>query len=163
MTARDIPTPRKGRCCWCDGPLSGRQRRWCSVACLDDYGPRASGQIARTLVERRDQGVCAGCGRDTRRLEAAVGRLLRTWGSRAQYADFRGYVDRRQRLVRVLGRMGLRAPHWTARGFDQHTWEADHIVPVCEGGGCCGLDNLRTLCLPCHRAETAVLAGRRRQ
>jgi 5-methylcytosine-specific restriction endonuclease McrA len=44
---------------------------------------------------------------------------------------------------------------------DGHTWEADHIIPVVEGGGQCGLDNYRTLCLACHRAETAALARRR--
>jgi len=42
-----------------------------------------------------------------------------------------------------------------------HTWEADHIVPVIEGGGQCGLENYRTLCLSCHRKETAALAKRR--
>lgn len=39
-------------------------------------------------------------------------------------------------------------------------WEADHIVPVVEGGGACGLDNYRTLCTPCHKSETAALAAR---
>ncbi len=41
-------------------------------------------------------------------------------------------------------------------------WEADHIVPVAEGGGGCGLDNLRTLCTPCHQSETAKLRFRLR-
>lgn len=27
-----------------------------------------------------------------------------------------------------------------------HKWEADHIVPVSEGGGLCGIDGYRTLC-----------------
>ena len=39
-------------------------------------------------------------------------------------------------------------------------WEMDHIIPVVEGGGCCGLDNLQTLCLPCHKLDTAALAAR---
>jgi hypothetical protein len=43
----------------------------------------------------------------------------------------------------------------------QHLWEADHIVPVVEGGGECGIENYRTLCIACHRAETAKLAARR--
>jgi len=43
----------------------------------------------------------------------------------------------------------------------QPLWEADHIVPVVEGGGECGIDNYRTLCIACHRAETAKLAARR--
>jgi 5-methylcytosine-specific restriction protein A len=39
-------------------------------------------------------------------------------------------------------------------------WDADHIVPVIEGGGECGIDNFRTLCIPCHKAETAALRKR---
>jgi 5-methylcytosine-specific restriction endonuclease McrA len=37
----------------------------------------------------------------------------------------------------------------------------DHTVPVIEGGGEAGLDNLRTLCQPCHKSVTADLAKRR--
>jgi 5-methylcytosine-specific restriction endonuclease McrA len=33
---------------------------------------------------------------------------------------------------------------------------------VAEGGGGCGLDNLQTLCTPCHRAETDKLRSRLR-
>jgi 5-methylcytosine-specific restriction enzyme A len=42
-----------------------------------------------------------------------------------------------------------------------HEWQADHIVPVVEGGGACGLENYRTLCTGCHRVETAKLRARR--
>ena len=42
-------------------------------------------------------------------------------------------------------------------------WQADHVTPVVEGGGCSGLDNLRTLCLRCHKGATAKLAQRRRR
>lgn len=51
------------------------------------------------------------------------------------------------------------------RGFpwdeSRSWWEADHIVPVVEGGGQCGLENYRTLCVPCHKRVTAELAARR--
>lgn len=40
-------------------------------------------------------------------------------------------------------------------------WQADHITPVVESGGGCGLENLRTLCLRCHKRVTADLAARR--
>lgn len=39
-------------------------------------------------------------------------------------------------------------------------WEMDHIRPVSEGGGSCGLENLRTLCLWCHWGETRKLRKR---
>ena len=33
-------------------------------------------------------------------------------------------------------------------------WDADHIVCVKGGGGQCGLDNIRTLCIECHKKKT---------
>ena len=46
-----------------------------------------------------------------------------------------------------------------ARGSG-HLWQADHIVPVIEGGGECDLGNFRTLCTACHKSETAALRKR---
>lgn len=40
-------------------------------------------------------------------------------------------------------------------------WQADHIIPVIEGGADFGLDNLRTLCTECHKQESAKLAANR--
>lgn len=41
-------------------------------------------------------------------------------------------------------------------------WQADHMHAVSEGGGDCGLENLRTLCTPCHQVETNRLRSRLR-
>lgn len=35
--------------------------------------------------------------------------------------------------------------------LEGNAWHADHIIPVYKGGGMCQLDNLRTLCVPCHQ------------
>lgn len=43
-----------------------------------------------------------------------------------------------------------------------HAWHADHIVMVAEGGGECGADNARTLCVICHAGVTAEQARARR-
>jgi hypothetical protein len=61
---------------------------------------------------------------------------------------------------------------WRAIGFHGDyrrsgcRWQADHIHPVVEGGGGCGLENLQLLCTPCHAEKTAALcrdrAARRR-
>lgn len=40
-------------------------------------------------------------------------------------------------------------------------WEADHINPVENGGGACGMDNMQTLCIPCHYRKNARQAGER--
>ena len=37
--------------------------------------------------------------------------------------------------------------------LEGNAWHADHIVPVYAGGGMCQLDNLRTLCVPCHQVS----------
>ncbi len=46
-----------------------------------------------------------------------------------------------------------------ARGSGKY-WAADHIIPVAEGGGQCGLENIRTLCTACHKQVTAELRKR---
>lgn len=45
-------------------------------------------------------------------------------------------------------------------GVQGRPWQADHIVPLVEGGTH-DMENLRTLCVPCHKVETAALARRR--
>ncbi len=62
--------------------------------------------------------------------------------------------------ARDHGRCAL-CPKVCPRNDPDDPWQSDHIVPVIEGGGSCGLENLRTLCTACHRLETAKLAARR--
>ena len=53
----------------------------------------------------------------------------------------------------------FRLNKYISRGARLSPWDMDHILPVSKGGGCCSLDNLRTLCKPCHKVETAKLAA----
>ena len=39
--------------------------------------------------------------------------------------------------------------------LEGNAWHADHVIPVYKGGGMCQLDNLRTLCVPCHQVSEA--------
>ena len=41
--------------------------------------------------------------------------------------------------------------------FRRSWWDAHHVHAVCKGGGSCGLDNYETLCVRCHKRETAAL------
>lgn len=43
---------------------------------------------------------------------------------------------------------------------ERKEWEADHVVPVSEGGGGCDINGYQTMCLECHKAKTAAMRGR---
>jgi len=95
----------------------------------------------RECVFERDAGVCALCGTDTHRLRRRIMRLP---------------FSQRMRELRALQQRGViykRRKSW---------WEADHILPVVEGGDS-NLENIRTLCIPCHRDVTRELRARRLQ
>jgi 5-methylcytosine-specific restriction endonuclease McrA len=62
----------------------------------------------------------------------------------------------RDLAIKLAGLCGFGADHNTVRDW----WEADHIVERVRGGNN-KLENLRTLCLRCHRVETARLARER--
>ena len=158
------PFPGEGHCNWCNGPLSGRRTRWCSDACVDEWMIRHDPSWAARKVWRRDRGVCALCGTDTEKHRQAYKRLAH-WGS-ARYQERRGYIPG-SRVTRHVGRCAaqtLAVEKYSipfSRVSGENWWDCDHIVPVVDGGGGCGLDNLRTLCIPCHKSETAKLATRR--
>lgn len=75
-----------------------------------------------------------------------------------------------KRLMRLAtARLKRLVSELIAEGFDgicartghvnRSLWDADHIIPVVKGGGGCGLSNLRTLCQPCHKKASKILAG----
>lgn len=121
-------------CRWCGAAVPDGRFTFCGEACVDEWKLRTDPGYLRARVFERDRGVCALCGIDTEALRSEKRKL--------DYAARRRFEK-----------------EWGTR---RHLWDADHIVPVSEGGGECGLDNLRTLCLKCHRAETVALRKRRR-
>ncbi len=125
--------PRKrGPCRWCGGEIPTRRYTFCSERCVHEWKLRTDPSYLRQQVFERDRGVCALCGCDTEALRKDKRKL--------DYAA-------RRRFER----------DWGGR---RHQWDADHIVPVAEGGGECALGNMRTLCLQCHRDATAALRKR---
>lgn len=144
------PDPsRPGTCRWCRQPVTdSRRKTWCSKACVEEYLAHSPSQ-QRRQVFKRDLGVCALCGRHCEQTFNRV-RL------RIQRQDPGAIALRR---ILMLFRLPLASWYWP-RSF----WEVDHILPVVEGGGgACGLANLRTLCVPCHRKVTDELRARRAQ
>ncbi len=129
----------RGRCRWCGEEIlhrSGAQkgevnRRRRWHERCVEIYNRSDPREARRLVRKRDRCICAECHLDTRALK----RELRGRGS-AQRLRERGFVPRRS------------------------LWELDHIVPLIDGGGH-EIENLQTLCTPCHKQKTTREARER--
>ena len=135
-----LPKGTHGRnlCRWCNLEVPKGRLTFCSDWCVEEWRLRTDPGYVREKVFERDRGMCAQCGTDCM---AALTHLKRQRGA----ARLRAYAD-----------WGVK-PSWR-----RSLWDADHIVPVVEGGGECDLSNIRTLCLKCHRAATANLRERLR-
>jgi 5-methylcytosine-specific restriction protein A len=124
-----------GVCRWCGKEVPKGRYTFCGDACVEEWKLRTNPGYLREKVFERDRGVCAMCGLDTEALRKNKRKL--------------DYAARRQF-----------EKDWGAR---RNLWDADHTVPVVEGGGECGLANMRTLCLKCHRTVTAALRAQLRR
>jgi len=133
LTSAKLPKPPKGFCKWCGKPSKSV---WCSDECREEAYVR----MGYVNLWKRDKCICAKCGIDCRWLQKQL-KLLKQMQSRY-------FVSTRKELRDAFG------PWWS--GYNR-LWQADHIIPVCEGGGCCGLENYQTLCLRCHKEDTAKL------
>lgn len=140
--ARKLEKGPNGRnlCRECSTEVPPLRRTFCSKECVHEWKCRTDPGYQATEVFKRDKGVCALCS-----IDCTLGLQQLTHAPLCVLAP-------------LMERFGLKS-------FDhlkhKRIWDMDHIKPVVEGGGSCGLDNLRTLCKPCHKRETAKLAARR--
>lgn len=126
-------------CRFCEKEVPPPKRTFCSKECVHEWKLRKSSSYVRYCLFNRDKGVCAICGTNTFLLKQEGKRMLKE-GNKEGYFAF----------AKSLG-MPARRKSW---------WDADHIVAVAEGGGECGLENYRTLCVPCHKQVTKDLQRR---
>ena len=135
-----LPKGPNGRnlCRWCALEVPPPRITFCSEYCVHEWRMRTDTGYLRERIFERDRGVCAGCSLDTHAEWIRIKRLR---------------YPRREEALRDWG---------LNRKSRASLWDADHIVPVVEGGGECDLSNIRTLCLKCHRKATAELRMRRR-
>ena len=133
-----LPKGDGGRalCRWCGLEVPASRRTFCSDWCVHEWKLRTDTGYLREKVFERDRGVCAACGLD----------CLAEW-------------NRLRRLK--WDRRAFEFQEWGLKPRTRSSlWDADHITPVAEGGGECDLENLRTLCLRCHRNATSLLRVR---
>jgi len=139
VDAKLLPKDINGNTCcrWCNKPVKPPRRTMCSPECVHELSLRINGRYLRNCVYERDKGVCAICKIDTK-ITAKQAREL-TGQDLDEFLKKYGISKKRKLWVKKHGG-GL--------------WDADHIIPVKDGGGMCGLDNIRTLCIMCHKNVT---------
>lgn len=143
-----------GRCRWCGESVRPPRRSWCSDGCVSEYQALQPDALRRAVFER-DRGICALCGRDCQALETRINERLRGLvGGNTRQLELRA----RGRWHRMFQRLGV--PVLSFHRLARSLWDADHTVPLVEGGANT-VENMRTLCLPCHKRQTRALAGRR--
>lgn len=104
-----------------------------------------------------------GCGRATHLGFCEQHRGQRSNWKHGQSVTQRGYGHAWRKLrVQVLQRDGYLCQAHLRRGQDVPGNEVDHVVPKARGGTD-NMDNLETLCGPCHGAKTAREGGVNRQ
>jgi 5-methylcytosine-specific restriction enzyme A len=177
---RTTPFNEKGKCNWCNKTLAGKQIRWCSNKCQKEYLIRVSPSFVRGKVYQRDKGICSLCGVDTcyvtrigSILKSVIGleflraeREILNYVSKYPHGAHRANIY--EQLHKELHEIKKHLLYFFYDGYkfsqkyleDYGKWEADHIIPVVEGGGGCDLDNYRTLCRSCHKGETKKLRAR---
>lgn len=156
-------------CRWCGELVVSPRRSWCSKACVKEYEDATrlmSSTGQRDHLLKLERGVCRSCGLDVEKLQKRMRRAYRLamYFERVRLQDNVAlrHLSTRQRAAAMIGQLVQRRIGRTAGKLDiwRSWWEADHIVPLIEGGDH-SADNLRTLCIWCHRGETANLATRR--
>lgn len=124
-------------CRWCNKSVYPPRKTMCSPECVHEILLRTNGRYLRDCVYKRDKGICNMCKTDTKIIAKQALTLSET--EKEIYLKEQNITMKRKIWKRKHGG-GL--------------WDADHIIPVKKGGGQCGLDNLRTLCIKCHKIVT---------
>ena len=147
-------------CAWCAKSLfcasnNVIEATYCSHSCAEEGRVRRGGWNSSTKIREQvfalENGVCRKCNVNAHALFCRVKALAPAERLNALLNASWRLPQTRQAVDRLL-----------ADPKESDFWQADHIVAVAEGGGGCGLDNLQTLCTPCHGIETASLRSRRK-
>lgn len=143
---QDLPKGSNGNalCRKCSKETPTRRHTFCSATCVHEWKLRSSAQYVRQCLKKRDKGVCGKCGLDTYALTRGLRQPLK-----GETAD-----EWRDRVARTRIQHNIPEHRLTL-------WDADHVIPVAEGGGQCGLENYVTLCYWCHQSKTKEQAARR--
>ncbi len=134
-------------CRWCHQEVGKHRRAWCGEECIESYllAMGINWNFTREYVFSRDGGLCTSCGCDLKRLKRII-----DWARKSDW-DFCPGTPRGRTIRWTLQPLGF---HDAYRSL----WDVDHILARKDGGDNTP-DNLRTLCVPCHKGRTAAQHG----
>ena len=134
-------------CCrWCGKGVKPPRRTICSKECEHELNLRINGRYLRNCIYERDHGICSICNIDTKKT--------------AKEANLLVGKDKEEYLKKY--NISLKRKIWKSR-HGGGLWDGDHIVTVKDGGGCAGLENMRTLCIMCHKIITSQTGTRKKK
>jgi len=137
--------PNGNRICrQCEVEVKPPRRTICSKECLHQWKLRSSSKYLRQYVYQRDLGICAFCSVDTRYTKISIENVWREFRLSGQHDP-----SKYQPLLNICGSLNI-----TTKESVKSLWHADHIIEVYKGGGETGLENIRTLCIACHKARS---------
>lgn len=144
------PNPRtpKGFCVWCGAKCEGRRRSWCSDKCVDEYRIANFAGAAQKAAWERDEGKCASCG--------STPESRRQW--RARRNQWKRYPPPEYEAGTLVTWIENVDPGWNADHIIP-LWSVDRAAP--DAFRFWRIENIATLCEPCHKAKTKAEAAQR--
>jgi 5-methylcytosine-specific restriction protein A len=135
-------------CCrWCNKSVKPPRKTMCSPECVHELSLRINGRYLRDCIYKRDKGICAMCNIDTK---LTAKNLLLLIANKENNKE-----DKIEEYMKEYG-ISKKRKIWIKK-HGGGLWDGDHIIPVKDGGGLCGLENMRTLCIKCHKGVTASM------
>ncbi|XP_042500157.1 DNA annealing helicase and endonuclease ZRANB3 isoform X2 [Macadamia integrifolia] len=146
-------------CKLCQAPCKGKLAKtpeyledlFCTLDCFEEYRIRTSQSSLREALFQIERGICRKCKLDCHKLIKCIKPL--------SIAKRKAYIEKEAPKVSRHKNLFEKLVHEPIEG---NAWHADHIVPICRGGGECRLENMRTLCVACHSEVTASQCMERR-
>ena len=143
IDAKLLPKDEDGLnlCRYCNKSVHPPRRTICSPECAHELKLRTSNRYLRLCVYKRDKGICKLCMDDTKLVAKKALELKKN-----------NLIKELETFLKSKN-ISLKRKIWKSK-CGGGLWDADHIIPVKDGGGQCGLDNIRTLCIDCHKITT---------
>ncbi|OMJ24209.1 DNA annealing helicase and endonuclease ZRANB3 [Smittium culicis] len=154
-------------CRYCGKETDSNYQTFCDKVCVQEFQYRTRPEEVRTKLLERDAGICQICSfpahewykkisnsnydQAIKLLDSLESELSPVW--RKKTSIIRSFSNWEKNLI-----TGAESCKLLNSGM---FWESAHILDVQYGGGVCGLEGYRLLCVPCHDKESLNAISRK--